>query len=263
MRPYLARPWVRVFQPTDRSAPPWWSPAQRTVAGNIFRSAISAHPPLVIQTLHRLPDLKIPQICMIGHSNVGKSTLINGLVYGKEIARPSTEPGRTRHLFIFDLGRQLSLVDLPGYGYAKVQAKLRMDWEELVQTYMQDSPRLCRAVCLVNAVRGYSKEDLHFWEQAQAAGRKVMVVLTKVDLCHAEDLHRNVSDVLNALHSLDQKYVWPYLHAVSAEQDMGMRELRASLAAESRAAAAAEVPAPGRARLRRGAASGAPPGERI
>lgn len=188
---------------------------------------------LVMQTLHRLPNQGIPQVCMIGRSNVGKSSLINALVFGKEIARPSTTPGRTRHLFVFDLGREMSLVDLPGYGHAKVSAQLKQDWATLVRSYLDSSPCLSRVVCLIDASAGLRRDDTRFWDVVQGAGKKLMVVLTKVDRCHTEDLHRTMAEVLAALQPLDHELVWPYVHAVSAQENMGMRELRSSLSMES------------------------------
>eukprot|EP00929_Paragymnodinium_shiwhaense_P062209 TRINITY_DN31054_c0_g1_i1.p1 TRINITY_DN31054_c0_g1~~TRINITY_DN31054_c0_g1_i1.p1 ORF type:complete len:300 (-),score=65.75 TRINITY_DN31054_c0_g1_i1:253-1152(-) len=230
----LARPWIHVYKPFEPHAP-WWTTEQRDVASHVFRSTICAHPVLVVQTLHRLPDMGLPQICFVGQSNVGKSSLINSLVFGKEIARPSHFAGRTRHLFVFDLGKQLSLADLPGYGYARVTRELRSDWYKLMEGYMEVAPRLQRVVCLVDASVGVSREDLRFWEAVQQARRQLMVVLTKVDKCHRKDLHKSVTSVLAYLQQLDKDYVWPYVHAVSAEHDMGMTELRASLAMESRA----------------------------
>mmetsp|Transcript_1320 Transcript_1320/g.3331 ORF Transcript_1320/g.3331 Transcript_1320/m.3331 type:complete len:267 (+) Transcript_1320:2-802(+) len=232
MRPYLARPWINAFKPLDFSAP-WWAPAQRQLAENVFRGAVGAHPVIVIQTLGRMPEMGIPQVCVIGHSNVGKSSLINALVFGREIARPSKEPGRTRHLFVFDLDRRLSLVDLPGYGHAKVSADLQQDWHQLVSAYLRRSDSLRRVVCLVDASRGISRQDTAMWDKVQGAGRMLMVVLTKVDLCHPEDLHRNVAEVIAALQPLDKSLVWPYIHAVSSDQELGLRELRASLSVES------------------------------
>lgn len=91
----------------------WWTPNQRALGDQLFRSSIAAHPVIVLPTIHRLPEMGIPQVCVLGRSNVGKSSLINALVHGKEIARPSEVPGRTRHLFVFDIGREISLVDLP------------------------------------------------------------------------------------------------------------------------------------------------------
>lgn len=232
MRPHLARPWIHAFQPKDLSAP-WWTPAHRELSRHVFRAPVAAHPVLVIQTIHRLPELGIPQVCVVGHSNVGKSSLINALVHGKEIARPSTSPGRTRHLFVFDLGRELSLVDLPGYGFANASLQLQQDWTALVKAYLQRSRSLRRVVCLIDASTGLTREDTRMWDAVQGSGRRLMVVLTKVDLCHPEDLHRNVAEVLAALQALDPDLVWPYVHAVSAEHQMGLRELRASLSVEA------------------------------
>ncbi|CAK9032444.1 Probable GTP-binding protein EngB [Durusdinium trenchii] len=125
-------------------------PAQRTFSDQLFRARIAAHPVIVLPTIHRLPEMGIPQVCVLGRSNVGKSSLINALVHGKEIARPSELPGRTRHLFAFDIGREISLVDLPGYGPAhKVSDELRQGWEDLVKAYLKRSQGLRRAICLV------------------------------------------------------------------------------------------------------------------
>ncbi|CAE8610752.1 unnamed protein product, partial [Polarella glacialis] len=216
------------YEPSNLSAP-WWSRAQRDVAEGIFRGPVAAHPVIVIQTIHRLPELGIPQVCVVGRSNVGKSSLINSLVHGKEIARPSDFPGRTRHLFAFDIAKQISLVDLPGYGMAKVSDLLTQDWEALVEAYMERSKCLKRVICLIDASRGLRRDDQKMWEVIQGAGRPLQVVLTKADLCHPEDLHRNVAEILAALQPMKKELVWPYVHAVSAAEDLGMRELRASL----------------------------------
>lgn len=182
--------------------------------------------------------MEIPQVCVVGHSNVGKSTLLNALVFGKEIVRSLDIAGRTRHLFVFDIGDRLSLVDLPGYGRAtakdmKVTDELKQDWKLLIEKYLDRSKALRRVICLIDARKGLSREDTKFWDLVQKSGRVLMVVITKVDLCHPDDLHRNVAEVLAAMQPLDKKLVWPYVHAISAEHDLGMRELRASLSIEA------------------------------
>lgn len=121
--PFLARPFIHIDQPRAylRQQPPWLSSEQRVYSRALFGKPIAAHPVLVAQTIHRLPHTPWPQVAIVGHSNVGKSSLLNALMHGRAVARSSRTPGRTRHLFMFDLGDHLSLVDLPGYGFARVK----------------------------------------------------------------------------------------------------------------------------------------------
>jgi len=121
----------------------------------------------------------------------------------------------------------------PSQSPAKVKQELKEDWAQLVEAYLQRSQNLRRVVCLIDAAVGLKREDMRAWDTVQGAGRRLMVVLTKVDRCHADDLHRNVAEILAALQPLDRDLVWPYVHAVSAEHDLGLRELRASLSVES------------------------------
>merc|ERR1719213_1203083 len=115
-----------------------------------------------------------PQIAIAGRSNVGKSTLLNHLLHGigdpfgekqrymsegKKLKKPtaapvSAKPGRTRHLFRFEIGGRLTLVDLPGYGFAAVPDALREEWRDLVDKYVKKATRLERVISLVDAVHG-------------------------------------------------------------------------------------------------------------
>eukprot|EP00434_Breviolum_minutum_P023804 symbB.v1.2.020998.t1/scaffold1794.1/size101098/5 len=126
-------------------------------------------------------------------------------------------------------------LQMPGYGPAhKVSEKLRQDWEELVRAYLKRSKSLKRVICLVDSHRGLRREDERLWETVMESGRQMMVVLTKADRCHPSDLHKNVAEVIAALQHFDKELVWPYIHAVSAEHHLGLRELRASLSSLSR-----------------------------
>merc|ERR1712008_378393 len=79
---------------------------------------------------------------------------------------------------------------------------------------------------LVDSSEGMKEADVKLWGTIQGAGRRLMIVLTKVDRCHPEDLHRNVTEVIASLQHLDKELIWPYIHAVSAEYDLGLKELR-------------------------------------
>ena len=89
-----------------------------------------------VATLDRLPPLSLPEVAFAGRSNVGKSSLVNALTGRKTLARTSNTPGRTQQLNFFDLGGQLLLVDMPGYGYAKVSKQMKKQWVSLIRTYL-------------------------------------------------------------------------------------------------------------------------------
>eukprot|EP00971_Amphidinium_carterae_P258995 5140000-Amphidinium_carterae.2 len=143
----------------------------------------------------------------------------------------SKTPGRTRHLFRFEVGGCLTFVDLPGYGFAKVKADVRASWSGLVSQYLSDSPHLERVIHLVDAAVGVKRSDEDLWNMLQREGLQVMVVLTKVDRTPPEGLNRTMAHVVSALQLMKEECTWPYVHAVSGLHGHGITELRAALSA--------------------------------
>src|SRR5262249_39109132 len=126
-----------------------------------------------------------PEFAFAGRSNVGKSSLINALTQRRELARVSSTPGKTRGLAFFRVqpaGRPpVRLVDLPGYGFARVSKRERKGWRPLVEEYVIDRPQLRQVVVLVDARRGASAADLELCEWLRSLGRPYLIVLTKID----------------------------------------------------------------------------------
>lgn len=222
---------------------PLWASARRLAFSNtIFSGKIDVHPVLVKDTMYKLPFSLIPQVAFVGRSNVGKSSLINSLVHGREITRPSPLPGRTRQLFTFDIGETVSLVDLPGYGFAgKVSHADQKEWTEMIKLYVEKANGLERVVSLIDCRQGIKKIDEDFWKlltdspihPKRSAGALVMVVLTKVDLLSENELGKVINSVIPLLEHHKRASglrLWPYLHAVSAETGFGMNELRSAIA---------------------------------
>ena len=147
--------------------------------------------PLVIRRLEFLggqasadgwkPTSELPEIAFSGRSNVGKSSLLNALVRRKALARVSGTPGKTREINFFRVNDAFHLVDLPGYGYARVSKAARHGWRPLIEGFLQTSAHLRGVVQLVDARHAPSNDDLRMMEFLGSLGVPTIVVATKVD----------------------------------------------------------------------------------
>lgn len=133
------------------------------------------------QTLEQIPELSLPEIAFVGRSNAGKSSLINALTGRSALARVSHTPGRTRQINFFQLGDRLTLVDLPGYSYAKVSKALAAQWQRLIFDYLRGRPNLKRVILLIDARRGIMDVDNEAMTLLDQAAVSYLVVLTKAD----------------------------------------------------------------------------------
>ena len=122
-----------------------------------------------------------PEIAFAGRSNVGKSSLINALLGRRKLARVSKDPGRTREINFFRINDRFHLVDLPGYGYAKVSKDVRRRWAPLIESYLTDNPRLLGLVVLVDSRHGLTRTDHQLLEFLGRVEVPVLFVLTKID----------------------------------------------------------------------------------
>ena len=127
------------------------------------------------------PEHNLPEVAFAGRSNVGKSSLINKLVRRKKFARVSNTPGRTREVNFFRVNDQFVLVDLPGYGYARVSKDTRAAWRPLIESVLRDNTRMRGVVHLLDARHAPSPEDLQMLEFLADLGTPAIVVATKVD----------------------------------------------------------------------------------
>jgi GTP-binding protein len=129
------------------------------------------------------PPPSLPELAVVGRSNVGKSSLINSLVGDSHLARTSRTPGRTRLLNWFRLyaTRPFFLVDLPGYGYAKVPGDMKASWKPLIETYLADRATLAGVLLLIDVRRGPELEELDFVPWLLEREVPIIVALTKAD----------------------------------------------------------------------------------
>ena len=128
-----------------------------------------------------LPPQDAPELAFAGRSNVGKSSAINALTRRRRLAFFSKTPGRTQTINFFDLGGRGRLVDLPGYGYARVSQAVRAQWDQLVGGYLESRASLAGVVVLMDARRPFTAHDEHLLAWLRPAGRRLLVLLAKCD----------------------------------------------------------------------------------
>lgn len=132
-------------------------------------------------SLDLIPPSDLPEIAFIGRSNVGKSSLVNALTGRKTLARTSNTPGRTQELNFFNLGDRLMMVDLPGYGYAKVSKVQVRNWTKLIGAYLRGRQQLARVCVLVDSRHGLKDSDREMMEMLDKHAVSYQLVLTKRD----------------------------------------------------------------------------------
>ncbi|WP_454714143.1 ribosome biogenesis GTP-binding protein YihA/YsxC [Caulobacter segnis] len=174
-----------------------------------------------------MPAPDLPEVAFAGRSNVGKSSLINGLVGQKYLARASNEPGRTREINFFLLAEQVRLVDLPGYGFARVSRSIADKFQDLGRAYLRGRPNLKRVYVLIDARHGLKKVDLEALDALDVAAVSYQIVLTKADKIKPHEVDKVVAETLKAI--AKRPAAFPRVLATSSEKGDGMPELRAEI----------------------------------
>ena len=175
-----------------------------------------------------MPEPDRPEIAFAGRSNVGKSTLVNALTGRRALARASSQPGRTKQLNFFNLGDRLTLVDMPGYGYAQAARAVKEDWQGLMFDFLRGRPTLRRVVLLLDARIELKANDLEVMKLLDRAAVIFQLVLTKSDAVRPNALAAKTAEVAALVRAHPAAH--PEVIATSSETGAGIPELRAGLA---------------------------------
>jgi len=170
--------------------------------------------------------LNLPQVAFVGRSNVGKSSLLNKIIGRRSLAHTSKTPGKTRHLNVYDIDNRFYLVDLPGYGYAKVSKTERASFSKLIKTYLSKRRDLIGVVWLLDIRRDPSREDLEIAEMFVDRGTPALIAITKADKVSRSHRNRRVQAIADALDVPE-----PQCLLTSARSNDGINDLVESIEA--------------------------------
>lgn len=169
----------------------------------------------------RLPENEHIEFAFAGKSNVGKSSLINGLMNRKSLARTSAQPGKTQTINFYNINDQMYFVDLPGYGYAKVSESEKAKWGKMIENYLHKSKKLRAVFLLIDIRHEPSGNDRIMYDWILHQGFEPIIIATKLDKINRSQVQKNIKMIKEGLKVVKNTIVIPY----SAQTKQGREEI--------------------------------------
>lgn len=169
----------------------------------------------------RLPNNSLPEFAFAGKSNVGKSSLINSFMNRKSYARISSQPGKTQTINYYNINSEFYLVDLPGYGYAKVSESVKEQWGKMIERYLKKSPTLKAVFLLVDIRHEPGANDVQMYEWIVANGFDPIVIATKADKISKGAVSKQIAVIRKKLNCAKDAVIIPF----SAEDKRGLEDI--------------------------------------
>ena len=168
-----------------------------------------------------LPENQHPEVAFSGKSNVGKSSLINGLLNRKSLARTSSQPGKTQTINYYNINHDLYFVDLPGYGYAQVSVETRAKWGKMVERYLHTSKQLRLVFLLIDIRHEPSENDCIMYDWIVKNGYEPVIIATKLDKIKRSQIQKNLKIIRQKIHPVEGTIIIPF----SAQTKQGKEEI--------------------------------------
>ena len=158
----------------------------------------------------KLPEGSLPEVAFAGRSNVGKSSLINALMNRKSLARTSSQPGKTQTINYYNVNNALYFVDLPGYGYAKANEKVKAQWGNMVENYLHKSKKLRRVFLLVDIRHEPTENDKLMYRWIVESGYEPVIIATKLDKIKRSQVQKQTTLIRSALKAGGETLILPF-----------------------------------------------------
>jgi GTP-binding protein len=158
----------------------------------------------------KLPENLLPEIAFAGKSNVGKSSLINGLMNRKSLARTSSQPGKTQTINFYNINEALYFVDLPGYGYAKVSESIKEKWGKMIENYLHKSKQLRTVFLLIDIRHEPSANDKNMYEWINYNGYEPVIIATKLDKINRSQRAKHIKMIREGLGMPKNGLIFPF-----------------------------------------------------
>lgn len=158
----------------------------------------------------KLPENRLPEIAFAGKSNVGKSSLINGLMNRKSLARTSSRPGKTQTINYYNINNEMYFVDLPGYGYATANEQVKAQWGKMIEDYLHQSKKIRAVFHLIDIRHAPSENDRIMYDWILDRGYKPIIIATKLDKINRSQVSKQVQLICDTLDVVDDTIVIPY-----------------------------------------------------
>ena len=174
---------------------------------------------MVIKSIHletvcgitsKIPKNTLPEVAFAGKSNVGKSSLINGLMNRKSYARTSAQPGKTQTINFYNINEELYFVDLPGYGYAKVSQSVKEKWGKMIEDYLHQSEQLAIVFLLVDIRHDPSANDCQMYDWIISNGYYPVIIATKLDKLKRSQVKKHINAIRTKLKLRGNTPIFPY-----------------------------------------------------
>ena len=168
-----------------------------------------------------LPDNILPEIAFAGKSNVGKSSLINGLLNRKSLARTSSQPGKTQTINFYNVNKQLYFVDLPGYGYAAVSQEIRAKWGKMIERYLNTSKVIKKVFLLIDIRHEPSENDCIMYNWIVENGYEPVIIATKLDKIKRSQVQKHIKMIKQKIRLVEGTTIIPF----SSQSKQGREEI--------------------------------------